>query len=177
MLKDQKKAEEQVLSALRQINRAISLYSNFVQKRHGITGPQLLVLTEVARFPDTSVGVLAENVSLSHATMTGIVDRLEQRGLVVRTPSPEDRRRRTVRVTDRGAEMLGKAPPLLQDHFIQEFRQLQEWEQTQILSTLQRVSAMMSADALPAAPVLMPGEGDAEEWTDIGILAGADTPT
>ena len=92
------------------------------------------------------------------------------RAKLVRTASDQDRRKRVVKVTGDGRALLGTAPPLLQSRFIEELRKLQEWEQTLILSTLQRVSSMMSAEDLPAAPVLMPGEGDETEWKSLGVL-------
>lgn len=162
--------EEEVLSALRRISRAISLYSSHVQRAHGITGPQLMVLREAERGGEVVVSMLAERVSLSHATVTGILDRLEKRDLVVRTQSGTDRRKRVVQITDNGRRLLATAPPLLQNRFIAELRKLQKWEQTLILSALQRVSFMMSAADLPAAPVLMPGEGDESEWMALGVL-------
>ena len=47
----------------------------------------------------------------------------------------------------------------LQEHFAQQFAALQEWEQSMIVSSLQRVAAMMDAQNLDAAPFL-----------DLGIL-------
>jgi DNA-binding MarR family transcriptional regulator len=167
------KAEEEILSALRRISRAISLYSNYVQRAHGVTGPQLLVLHETQRSGELPVSALAERVSLSHATVTGILDRLERRALLERVAAPRDRRKRVVRLTRAGEALLHSAPPLLQSHFLEELRALDEWEQTLILSTLQRVSSMMSAEALSAAPVLMPGEGDESEWASLGVLSDA----
>ena len=171
MTEPPKKNEEEILSALRRISRAISLYSNYVQRAHGITGPQLMVLREADRSGEVAVGTLARRVSLSHATVTGILDRLEKRGLVARVASDKDRRKRVVQVTREGKILLANAPPLLQSRFLEELRKLEEWEQTLILSTLQRVSTMMSAEDLSAAPVLMPGEGDETEWASLGILA------
>jgi DNA-binding MarR family transcriptional regulator len=166
-----KRIEEEILSALRRIYRAISLYSSYVQKAHGITGPQLMVLREADRRGEEPVSAIAENVSLSHATVTGILDRLESRGLVARVASDRDRRKRVVRLTPKGKELLAQAPPLLQSRFVDELRKLEDWEQTLILSTLQRVSCMMSAERLPAAPVLLPGGGDQAEWENLGILS------
>ncbi|HSH70520.1 MAG TPA: MarR family transcriptional regulator [Deferrisomatales bacterium] len=171
MTESPKQIEEEILSALRRISRAISLYSSYVQRAHGITGPQLMVLREAERSGEVAVSTLAERVSLSHATVTGILDRLEKRGLAVRIASDKDRRKRVVQMTREGKALLGIAPPLLQSRFLDELRKLKDWEQTLVLSSLQRVSAMMSAEDLSAAPVLMPGEGDASEWASLGVLA------
>ena len=89
--------------------------------------------------------------------MTGILDRLEKRGLVQRTRDTEDRRRMTVTATDEGLGLLDAAPSPLQDRFRAEFSKLEEWEQTHMLATLQRIAAMMDAEELEASPVLTTG--------------------
>jgi DNA-binding MarR family transcriptional regulator len=145
---------EQVLIALRQIIRAVDIHSRKLVQQHGLTGPQLVVLRALARLAETPVGKLAEEVSLSHATVTGVVDRLEKQGLVQRARSDEDRRRVLVTITQAGQETLKAAPPLLQEEFVTEFLKLRDWEQSLILSSLQRVADMMQAKGLEAESVL-----------------------
>ena len=50
--------------------------------------------------------------------------------------------------------LLAQAPTPLQESFIQRFQALEIWEQGLLLSSLQRISAMMNADGIDAAPVL-----------------------
>jgi hypothetical protein len=47
--------------------------------------------------------------------------------------------------------------PLLQEHFVAQLHQLHDWEQTQLLSSLQRIGEMMNAQHIDAAPVLASG--------------------
>ncbi|MFQ5744574.1 MAG: MarR family winged helix-turn-helix transcriptional regulator, partial [Acidobacteriota bacterium] len=139
------------------IVRAIDLHSRHLVERFSVTGPQLIALQELARLGQVPVGVLARNVHVSHPTMTGILDRLEKRGLARRTRDTEDRRRITVTATPEGLKLLDDAPSPLQDRFRSEFARLDEWEQTHMLATLQRIAAMMDAEELEAAPVLTTG--------------------
>jgi hypothetical protein len=62
-----------------------------------------------------------------------------------------------VEATNSGLAILKQSPPLLQDRFAQQFNNLQDWEQTQLLSSLQRIAAMMDAEDIDAAPVLSSG--------------------
>ncbi|NLX21458.1 MAG: hypothetical protein GXY55_07270 [Phycisphaerae bacterium] len=62
-----------------------------------------------------------------------------------------------VSVTEVGQRLLAEAPSLLQDRFRLELSRLQEWEQTTILATLQRMAHMMAAEDLDAAPLLVTG--------------------
>jgi DNA-binding MarR family transcriptional regulator len=149
--------DDRVIASLRRIVRAIDLHSHHLVERHGVTGPQLITLQELARLGSVPVGVLARNVHVSHPTMTGILDRLERRGLVSRTRDKEDRRRMTATPTAEGLKLLDSAPSPLQDRFRSEFSKLEEWEQTHMLATLQRIAAMMDAEELEAAPMLTTG--------------------
>jgi DNA-binding MarR family transcriptional regulator len=67
----------------------------------GVTGPQRLVLRIVGRFPGLSAGELARIVLLHPSTITGILQRLVSRGLLVRERDPEDSRRVRLRLTPR----------------------------------------------------------------------------
>ena len=153
--------ENQIVAAIRRIMRAVDLHSRRLAEEHGLTGPQLATLQAAARLGEASTGVLARAVHLSGPTVTGILDRLAKRGLVDRARNGQDRRSVTVRLTSGGEDVLAVAPSLLQDRFRQELIKLEEWEQTTILATLQRIAAMMDAESLDASPLLVPGQLDA----------------
>lgn len=146
----------QVIIALRRVIRAVDLHSRTLLESHGLTGPQALILKILHRDVMT-VGELAGRVRLSQGTVTDILNRLEQRGLIQRLRDEVDRRRVRVRTTAAGMALLASSPPLLQERFVQSFAQLQDWEQTQLLASLQRIAAMMDAEDIDAAPVLSSG--------------------
>jgi DNA-binding MarR family transcriptional regulator len=68
----------------------------------GVTGPQRLVIRILGRFPGVSAGELAEHLHLHPSTLTGVLARLEARGLIARRVDPQDRRRSLLRLTARG---------------------------------------------------------------------------
>lgn len=150
--------EDQVLVALRRITRAIDLHSRGLMQEIGLTAPQLASLQTIARMQPITVGALAKSIHLSQATMTGILSRLEVRNLVSRSRRGADKRTVVVELTEEGQAVLKNAPSLLQDRFRRELLMLQEWEQTQMLSTLQRIATMMDAEDIDASPVLSTGE-------------------
>jgi DNA-binding MarR family transcriptional regulator len=153
--------EDHIVVALRRIVRAIDLQSRRMVDACGLTGPQLVVLREAAELNGASVSALARAVSLSQPTVSGILERLEKRGLVQRERSEQDRRAVFVSVTAEGARVLREAPSLLQDRFRRELTRLKDWERTQLLATLQRLAEMMDAEAIDAAPMLETGAIDA----------------
>ncbi len=103
---------------------------------------------------------LANEVNLSQATVTSILDRLENKGYVERERSTVDKRKVHVHLTQRGIEILRDAPTPLQEQFARQFNDLQEWEQTMIIASLQRVAYMMDAEHIDASPVLDVGTLD-----------------
>ena len=136
---------DQVLISLRQIIRSIDLRSKRLVKQFGLTGPQLFILQETSRAVQTTASELARASSLSQATVTGILDRLEGRGLIARQRSQSDRRRVHVSMTGTGEELLESAPPVMQESFIEQFDDLPDWEQQMILSSLRRIVALTKA--------------------------------
>ncbi len=155
---------DEVLIALRRVIRATDLHSRHLAKTTGLTAPQMLLLQTLRDQGDITIGELARNMSLSQATVTTIIDRLEKRSLVSRERSSQDKRKVHAVLTDAGLEILKNAPTPLQEHFTRQFTDLQEWERTMIISALQRVAQMMDAQHIDAAPVL-----------DVGVIDRKDT--
>lgn len=149
---------EELLLALRKVIRATDLYSKKLNKLTGLTAPQLLILREISFAEDgITASAVAQNITLSPATVSNVIDRLEQRELITRTRSTTDRRRVELTLTEQGRERLAAAPRPLQEDFIERFHALQDWEQSQLLAAMQRIAAMMDAHQLEAAEILEVG--------------------
>lgn len=144
--------DDKIVISLRRISQAIDCWSRKMLGKHGLTSPQLAVLREIMGGQNTSMSSLAAVLHLSQPTVSGILTRLAQRGLVECERSGNDRRVVLTAVTDAGRELAAKAPPLLRDGFCQELRQLPRHEQEQILNTLARVAEMMQAPEVENEP-------------------------
>lgn len=153
--------QEQVVAALRRISRAIDLHSRLLLQKNGLTAPQLATLRVIQRLQPVSAGRIAKEIHLSPATVTGILGRLEKRALLTRAVGNQDRRHVVVALTPAGDKVVAEAPSLLQERFQRELSKLEQWEQTMILATLERIASMMDADQIEAAPVFMAGAADA----------------
>lgn len=145
---------EEVLVAIRQIIRAIDLHSKQLSKHAGLTGPQLILMRSIDTLGQVTIRELSKNTNMSQATATTILDRLERNGYVTRVRSESDKRKVHAYLTDQGREILAKAPQPLQDNFVERFQKLDDWEQTLLLSSVQRLSAMMNAEKMDVAPML-----------------------
>ena len=144
----------EVLVELRRIIRATDLQSRRVVKACGLTIPQVMVLRAIADLGDVTVRRLADHVSLSQATVTTILHRLESRDLVIRVRSASDKRVVNARLTDAGRDILASAPTLLHEKFIERFNGLAEGDQSSILAAIRSVAEMMDAEKIDASPLL-----------------------
>lgn len=145
---------EEVLVALRRVIRATDLHSKQLVKTASVTSPQLLLLQIVHNKGDITISELARDMSLSQATVTSILDRLQKRELVQRVRCEQDKRKVYPRLTEHGKKILASAPTALQHDFVDRFRTLDEWEQSMIIAALQRVAEMMNAKDIDASPFL-----------------------
>ncbi len=166
-------AARSVLVALRRIMQAVDSHSRRLVQRTGLSVPQILILQALdgpGEPPGTSD--LAARLSLTQGTVSSILERLENKGLICRTRGGGDRRRVQISLTDAGRDTLSNAPATLHDDFLRRFGELADWEQSLILASLQRVADLMRADALNVAPVLEPaaelGVGDADAASGCG---------
>ena len=148
---------EDVLVAFRQIIHATDLHSKRISRESGLTVPQIVVLKSVRDLGEVTTSAISKQVSLSQATVTLILDRLEERGLVERYRSTKDRRIVHSRLTRQGRSALRKAPGLLHERFLKKFSELSDRRQREIVKALQNVADMMGASDLDAAPLLEVG--------------------
>lgn len=146
--------ERSIIRSLRRIIRAVGLYSRELLRRRNLTTSQLATLRQLGRAGSLSAGELARGISVSQATITGIVDRLELRGLVTRTRSDEDRRRVVIELTEAGRVVVASSPPPLHERFMVRLAELPEDERREIDRMLRRIVEMMEAEEVEAAPVL-----------------------
>jgi MarR family transcriptional regulator, organic hydroperoxide resistance regulator len=90
----------ELLVGLRAIQRRLRVDVSADIVRSGLTAPQIALLSSLVRGGATSLTELSRELGLSHSTASGIVDRLEMRGLVRREPDEADRRRTRISLTD-----------------------------------------------------------------------------
>lgn len=128
-----------ILRALRRITRAIALHSKQLAACSNITAPQLVCLhTIIANGPITATAISRE-IHVSASTVVGILDRLEEKGLIRRERGREDRRIVFVSATPAGMELARSAPSPLQQTLAAALNELPELEQATITLSLERI--------------------------------------
>lgn len=149
---------EDALVTMRRIMRATELSSLALAKKSGLTPSQLIVLQLIANETQPTPSLVSARTTLSQATITTVLQKLEARALISRQRDENDKRRQYLKVTALGAETLKTAPDILQAQFQEQFQKLEDWEQSQLVSSLQRVARLLGADQIDAAPILDLGE-------------------
>ena len=148
------------LQALRRILRATEIGSRKLASTTGLTPSQMLVLREIGDRHQATPSMIAAALKFSQATITNVVDRLVLSGLVTRERSELDKRQIMLNVTPIGREALACAPDLLQSQFTERFSSLAAWEQAMILASLEKLSMILGAQDMDAAPLLDSGAID-----------------
>jgi DNA-binding MarR family transcriptional regulator len=167
MLGDYSVRSTDALVAIRRILRAAEFASRDLARRSGLTPSQVVVLQIVARAGEAGAGAISDGARLSQATVTALLDKLEERSLVKRRRDPTDRRRVSVELTAEGRAALSNMPDVLQDRFSARFTRLADWEQASVIAALERVAELLDAEGMDASPIIDIGaldrsaEGDA----------------
>ncbi len=141
-----------ILKSLRRIIRSIDQHNKQLGTKYHLTVPQLVCLRQLLQEGEMTSGQLARAVYLSQATVTGIIDRLFDKGLINRERGTDDRRKMKVRLTEKGIRMATDMPWPLQERFCSSLDALAEAEQAQIDTILKRLVEMMEVPPLPVWP-------------------------
>ena len=159
----QQNYELRILQSLRRIIRSIDIHSRKLATEHKITGPQLGCLLALKETGPLTSSKLARKVYLSPSTIVGIIDRLEEKGLVQRSRDSRDRRLIHICITTAGQELVAAAPSLLQDTLSNALVELPESEQISITMALEKLVDLLEARHIGAAPVLETGPLDSSK--------------
>lgn len=147
----------QILRTLRRILRRISQHSREIARESGLSVPQMLCMKAVDDLqaePEITVAMIADAVQLTPATVSRILDRLEQRGFVIRERRSKDRRRVCVTLSESGRNQLDDLPQPLNEAFLQRIQGLNPGERETLLSALTRVVELLDAEGIDASPLL-----------------------
>lgn len=99
-------AQPTTLYMLKQLELAVRAQLDAVLRPESITPVQYTAMTVLERRSDLSAAELARNAFVTDQSAADMVRALEERGLILRLPDPEDRRRRVLRLTDAARDLL-----------------------------------------------------------------------
>lgn len=146
---DGTKLVAEIIDNLRRVFQVVNEYSKKAERETGLTGPQLWAIKVIAESAPIRVSDLARRMYLHPATVVGILDRLEGRGLVSRTRSQEDRRVVEIALTAHGKDLVVQAPEVAQGLLVQGLEPLQDKKLSLIAGGLKMMVNILGAQELP----------------------------
>ncbi len=151
-----------ILVKLRKIIRFINLENKRIEKHLGVSIPQVLCLQFLSTQPDfqSSAKLIKEHLQLNASTVTGLIARLESKGLVAKLPNTKDRRGSIIALTSKGFDMILESPQTLQDKFTNRLEKLSDKELQELDNAIDLLVQVMGAKDMDAAPILMTMEID-----------------
>lgn len=131
----QEAAQEPFMPVLRELVRAYQAFSCYDEahiRQLNLTCPQFDVICTLGNTPGMTMGQVAEKTLVTKGTLTGIIDRLEKKGLVQRIVPPENRRCFIIRLTPKGEQVFQEVFPKHIHYLKQRFGQINAEELQQI---------------------------------------------
>ncbi len=137
-----------IIYSIRRLIQAGELYSKELSKTYSVSAAQLnclLALYENGPLPPSQI---AKYMLVKSSAVTGVVDRLEQKGFVQRVRNSPDRRVITIELTETGNQLAENAPPPIQQKIIDGLKKLSESEIDEIAFTLSKLTDMLDVQDL-----------------------------
>ena len=139
---------KEIIFLIRKLMHGAEMYTKELNKKYSITSAQLnclLALYENGPLPPSQI---AKHMMVKSSTVTGVIDRLEKKGLVTRQRNSPDRRIINIQLTTDGKKMAKVAPPPIQQRVVDGLQQLSPKELDQIILSLAKLTKMLDLQDL-----------------------------
>ncbi len=134
---------KEIIYQIRRLMQTNELYTKELNKKYQVSAPQLsclLALYENGPLPPSQI---AKHIMVNSSTVTGIIDRLEQKNLVERWRISPDRRVITIQLTENGKKLAENAPAPIQQKIVDGLKKLSPHETGQIVHSLTKLTFML----------------------------------
>lgn len=140
-----------VVDDIRRIIRVLRISARRAERELGVSGAQLFLLQKLAEGPAGSLNELAERTLTHQSSVSVVVSRLVERGLVARERAALDGRRVEFRLTRSGARLLRSFPAMPQIQLFEAVRVLPERDLRTLARLLRRLTKAIGAAGEPAS--------------------------
>jgi DNA-binding MarR family transcriptional regulator len=146
----------EILIKIRKIVRSINLESKKIEKEYGVSIPQVLCLHYLrdAENFQAGQGEIRKFLNLNASTTSGIINRLETKGLVARLPKTGDKRVVTIALTSKGDKLMEKMPSLLHEKLEEKLVNMDESKLLKIQDSLELLVNLLEIDEVEAFPLI-----------------------
>jgi DNA-binding MarR family transcriptional regulator len=136
-----------VLNSLWRLFHALEVRSKRMKRTIGVTGPQRLVLRVLGEQPRAGARQVAEALAIDPSTLTGILRRLEEAGLIERSPDPGDGRRAMFRLTRKGSVIDAKRRGTVEDAVRRTIASVPRWHTASFQTVIHALVERLESDA------------------------------
>ncbi len=157
----------EVLIKIRKIVRSVDIESKKIQKEYGVSIPQVLCLNFLHESPNfqSTQDEIRKFLNLNASTVSGIINRLEKKGLLARLPKSGDKRLVKIALTSAGDKLLNTIPSLLHEQLSKNLQKLGEPELKRVEDSLDVLIGLLAIQQVKASP-LIASETDLEDIDD-----------
>lgn len=144
-----------ILINLRKIIRSVNLEDKRIEKEYGISIPQLLCLSYLNQKVNfqASHKEIKDFIQLNASTVTGIIARLEKKGLVARLPKQNDKRVGLIALTSHGADLIRNSPEPLHATLTLKLKRLPPEKLSELQQAFDQIIDFLNIENLDAAPL------------------------
>jgi len=146
----------EILIQIRKIVRSVDIESKKIQKEYGVSIPQVLCLSflfESSNYQSTQ-GEIRKFLNLNSSTVSGIVNRLEKKGLLARLPKSGDKRVVNIALTSAGDKLLSTMPSLLHEQLSEKLQNLEDPELKRVEESLNTLVKLLDIEKMEASPII-----------------------
>ncbi len=115
-----------------------------VLHKHGVSKPIYRILTVLRERAPASIGTIAEAALTKRSTVSRIIDRMVEQGLVTTEPNADDNRITDVTLSPAGQQMLRKLTPIVGRQFERAMEGISNRDIAHLLRTLHKIGANLS---------------------------------
>jgi DNA-binding MarR family transcriptional regulator len=138
----------QIIFSIRRLIQASELYTKELNKKYQISAAQLNCILTLYEFGPLPPSKIADHMMVKSSTVTGVVDRLEKKGLAERMRTSPDRRVITIQLTEAGKKLAQNAPPPIQQKIIDGLKKTEKAKKDQIVRSLNILTSMLDVQDL-----------------------------
>lgn len=149
----------EILTRIRQIIRSVNLESKRIEKEYGISIPQLLCLNFLLEqdLQQASHKQIKDFLQLNASTVTGIIDRLEKKCLVIRLPKQKDKRVGMISITEKGKLLIDSTPELLHQQLSHKLKKLSPEQLFELQHSFDTITNFLDITNVDASPIITAG--------------------
>jgi len=145
-----------ILIKIRRIVRSVDIESKKIQKEYGVSIPQVLCLNflHTSDSYQATQGEIKKFLNLNSSTVSGIIARLEKKGLVARLPKSGDKRVVNIALTSLGDKLLSTIPSLLHEQLSKRLQKLGDEELAKVEDSLETLIQLLDIEEVEASPII-----------------------